>query len=92
MFTSRFVVLALLTFLAGANAGCATCEETLEVDGVAAYKLVSSSVDSKNGFTVCNYADKKGGKVACEYHTDSGLYEGGDDLCPRLSRMDTYGC
>ncbi|KAG1881392.1 hypothetical protein C8R48DRAFT_667266 [Suillus tomentosus] len=67
MFTSRFTIFALLTFLAGVNAGCATCPETLEVDGVATYKLVSSYVKSKNGFTECSYTDKKGDEVTCEY-------------------------
>ncbi|KAG2138437.1 uncharacterized protein EDB93DRAFT_1253393 [Suillus bovinus] len=67
MFTSRFTILALLAFLAGANVGCATCQETLEVNGVATYELVSSYVKSDNGFTECSYVDKKGDEVACEY-------------------------
>ncbi|KAG1720106.1 hypothetical protein EDB19DRAFT_1836208 [Suillus lakei] len=67
MFTPRFAILALFTFLAGANAGCATCQETLEVDGVATYELVSDYVKSDNGFTVCNYVDEKGDVATCEY-------------------------
>ncbi|KAG1748187.1 CHAT domain-containing protein [Suillus lakei] len=67
MFTSRFAILALLTFLAGANARCATCDETLEVDGAAAYKLVSNTEDSDSGYTVCKYVDNKGDQVTCEY-------------------------
>jgi hypothetical protein len=53
MFTSRFTILALLTFLAGVNAGCATCEQTLEVDDAATYQLVSSYWKQDNGWTVC---------------------------------------
>ncbi|KAG1717889.1 hypothetical protein EDB19DRAFT_1805739 [Suillus lakei] len=90
MFTSRFVILALLTFLAGANAGCATCDDTLEVDGVAVYTLVNSTTEY-NGYTLCTYTNKLGTDVTCEY-SDSGVYEDGDDICPRVSRMDTYGC
>ncbi|KAG1802657.1 uncharacterized protein HD556DRAFT_1437719 [Suillus plorans] len=67
MFTSRLTIFALLTFLAGVNAGCATCPETLDVDGVATYELVSNYVKSENGFTECSYTDKKGDEVTCEY-------------------------
>ncbi|KAG2142929.1 hypothetical protein DEU56DRAFT_792571 [Suillus clintonianus] len=91
MFTSRFTILALLTFLAGANAGCATCQNTLEVNGVATYTLVSYYVKSDNGFTECSYVDKKGDQVTCEY-TNVGLLEDGDSTCPQWSRMDGYGC
>ncbi|KAG1781276.1 hypothetical protein EV702DRAFT_1075275 [Suillus placidus] len=92
MFTARFAMLALLAFLTGANAGCATCQETLEVNGVATYELVSSYVRSENGFTVCDYVDNKNGdEVTCEY-TNVGLLEDGDSYCPQWSRMDGYGC
>ncbi|KAG1717888.1 hypothetical protein EDB19DRAFT_1838936 [Suillus lakei] len=65
-FTSRFTILALLTFLAGANAECATCNATLEV-GTTSYELVNSTLESANGFTLCTYLDNKGDKVTCEY-------------------------
>ncbi|KAG2096753.1 uncharacterized protein F5147DRAFT_817120 [Suillus discolor] len=67
MFTSRFTILALLTLLAGANAGCATCEETLYDDGVAAYVLVDTYVKSENGFTECSYMNDQDDEVTCEY-------------------------
>lgn len=54
MFTSRFAFLALLTFLARANAGCATCDDTVEVDGVAIYTLANSTVEY-NGYLLCTY-------------------------------------
>ncbi|KAG1786123.1 uncharacterized protein HD556DRAFT_1449978 [Suillus plorans] len=63
MFTSRFTILALLTLLAGANVGCATCQETLKV-GSSTYELVSSYVESENGYMECSYVDKKGDEVA----------------------------
>ncbi|KAG1888375.1 hypothetical protein F4604DRAFT_1717177 [Suillus subluteus] len=93
MFTARVTILALFAFLAGVNAGCATCEETLEIDGVVAYKLVSEYVRSDNGYTVCEYSsvDKSGDEVTCEY-ANVGLLEDGDDVCPKWSRMDGYGC
>ncbi|KAG1808469.1 hypothetical protein EV424DRAFT_1425200 [Suillus variegatus] len=91
MFTSRLTIFTLLTFLAGVNAGCATCPETLDADGVATYELVSSYVKSENGFTECSYTDKKGDEVTCEY-ADNGLLEDGDSKCPGLSRKDDYGC
>lgn len=55
MFTSHFTILALLTFLAGVNAsgGCATCQQTIEVDGVATYELVNYYWKEVNGFTEC---------------------------------------
>lgn len=52
MFTSCFTILALLAFLVGANAACATCQETLNVDGVT-YELVTSSWKMNNGNVVC---------------------------------------
>jgi hypothetical protein len=55
MFTARFTVFALLTFLAGANAGCATCEDTIEVNGDVTYELVSDSMNYDNGYTLCKY-------------------------------------
>lgn len=54
MFTSRFAFLALLTFLARANAGCATCDDTVEVDGVAVYTLANSTIEY-NGYLICTY-------------------------------------
>ncbi|KAG1786137.1 uncharacterized protein HD556DRAFT_1507650 [Suillus plorans] len=72
MFTSRFTILAVLTLLAGANAGCATCQETLYDRGVAAYELVSTYVKSENGFTECSYVDKEGDEVNCEYMNGQG--------------------
>ncbi|KAG1881391.1 hypothetical protein C8R48DRAFT_680803 [Suillus tomentosus] len=66
MFTSRFTILALFAFLVGANAACATCQETLDVDGVT-YELVTSLWKMNNGNVVCNYLDKKGDEVTCEY-------------------------
>ncbi|KAG2124378.1 hypothetical protein DEU56DRAFT_917066 [Suillus clintonianus] len=89
MFTSHFTILALLAFLAGANAGCAICDATLEVDGAAVYTLVNSTVEH-DGYTLCTYESKLGTEVTCEY-SDSGVYEDGDDLCPLVSRSDTYG-
>ncbi|KAG2745687.1 hypothetical protein P692DRAFT_20836359 [Suillus brevipes Sb2] len=93
MFTSRFTILALLTFLVGVNAsgGCATCQQTIEVDGVATYELVNYTWKDVNGFTDCYYVDKKGDTVTCEY-TNVGTLEDGDEVCPQWSRMDTYGC
>ncbi|KAG1830423.1 hypothetical protein EV424DRAFT_1376522 [Suillus variegatus] len=68
MFTSRLTIFALLTFLAGVNAGCAACEETLYgVDSATTYKLVSNYEKSENGYTECGYMDKKGDSVTCEY-------------------------
>lgn len=55
MLTARFTIFALLTFLAGANAGCATCDTTLEVNGQVTYKLVDSYMNYDNGYTVCEY-------------------------------------
>ncbi|KAG2138448.1 uncharacterized protein EDB93DRAFT_1165704 [Suillus bovinus] len=91
MFTSCFTILALLAFLSGANAQCATCQEALYVDGVATYELLSNYVKSENGFTECSYEDKKGNKVTCEYRND-GLLEDGDSKYPKWSRKDEYGC
>ncbi|KAG2059509.1 hypothetical protein BDR06DRAFT_949562 [Suillus hirtellus] len=91
MFTSRITILMLLTFLAGANAGCATCPQSLDVDGVAIYELVTSYVKAENGFTECSYVDKLGDVVTCEY-TDGGELKSGDEKCPKISRKDDYGC
>lgn len=90
MFTSHFAFLALLTFLARANAGCATCAATVEVDGVAVYTLTNSTLEY-DGSTLCVYTSKAGTEVTCEY-SDSGLYEDGDDLCPTIARGHTAGC
>ncbi|KAG1830422.1 hypothetical protein EV424DRAFT_292250 [Suillus variegatus] len=86
MFTSCLTILALLTLLAGANAGCATCQETLKV-GSSTYELVSSYVESENGYTECSYVDKKGDEVTCVY-TDDGKLANGDWKCPGWSRKD----
>ncbi|KIK33213.1 hypothetical protein CY34DRAFT_813787 [Suillus luteus UH-Slu-Lm8-n1] len=91
MITARFAIFALLAFLAGANAGCATCEETLEVNGDVTYELVSSYMNYDNGYTTCRYVDKSGDTVTCEY-ANVGLLEDGDKACPRWSRMDGGGC
>ncbi|KAG2754288.1 hypothetical protein P692DRAFT_20827801 [Suillus brevipes Sb2] len=91
MFTARFTVFALLTFLAGANAGCATCEDTIEVNGDVTYELVSDSMNYDNGYTLCKYVDTSGDTVTCEY-TNVGLLEDGDKVCPQWSRMDGGGC
>lgn len=90
MFTSRFAFLALLTFLARANAGCATCDDTVEVDGVAVYTLTNSTIEY-NGNLLCTYTSKVGTELTCEY-SDSGVYEDGDDLCPTIARGHTAGC
>ncbi|KAG2138447.1 uncharacterized protein EDB93DRAFT_1165700 [Suillus bovinus] len=94
MFASRFAILALFTFLAGANAtttSCAACEDTLEVDGMAVYTLANSTVET-NGYTLCTYTNSKlGTKVSCEY-SDTGIYEDGDSLCPLVSRAHARGC
>lgn len=55
MLTARFTIFALLTFLAGANAGCATCEKTLEVMGDETYELVNGYMNYENGYTICKY-------------------------------------
>ncbi|KAG2152764.1 hypothetical protein DEU56DRAFT_775929 [Suillus clintonianus] len=91
MLTSHFTILALLTFLTGANAGCAACADTLEVDGVAVYTLVNSTIEYKDGYTLCTYENILGLEVTCEY-SDRGAYVDGDDLCPRGSKSDTIGC
>ncbi|KAG2097764.1 uncharacterized protein F5147DRAFT_366650 [Suillus discolor] len=91
MFTSRFAITALFAFLAGANASCSACDNTLEVDGVALYTLANSTVET-NGYTLCTYTNSKlGTKVTCEY-SDAGIYEDGDDLCPHMARVHTHGC
>ncbi|KAG1727486.1 uncharacterized protein EDB91DRAFT_892290 [Suillus paluster] len=52
MFSSRFVILALLSFLAGTNATqCAKCSDTLDYNG-SALKLTSSTVYPE-GLTAC---------------------------------------
>ncbi|KAG2111319.1 uncharacterized protein F5147DRAFT_687226 [Suillus discolor] len=92
MFTSRLTILALLAFLVGANAACATCQETLSVNGVVTYKLVTSSWNMMNGFVDCNYMDKKGDEVTCEYE-ESGVFKDGDsNMCPQNSRKNIFGC
>ncbi|KAG1787625.1 uncharacterized protein HD556DRAFT_1312656 [Suillus plorans] len=82
MFTSRFnAIIALFAFLAGANASCSACDNTLEVDGVAVYTLANSTAET-NGYTLCTYTNSKlGTKVTCEY-SDAGIYQDGDELCP----------
>ncbi|KAG2097765.1 uncharacterized protein F5147DRAFT_366697 [Suillus discolor] len=66
MFTSRFTILTLLTFLAGANAGCATCNRTLEV-GTTSYRLVNSTLQSAKAY-ICTYEDNAGDVATCEYY------------------------
>ncbi|KAG1898782.1 uncharacterized protein F5891DRAFT_1028639, partial [Suillus fuscotomentosus] len=93
MFTSRLTIFALLTFLAGVNAGCAACEETLYgVDSATTYKLVSNYEKSENGYTECGYMDKKGDSVTCEYKDDGWLVADGDSKCPKLSKKNDPEC
>ncbi|KAG2138441.1 uncharacterized protein EDB93DRAFT_1106399 [Suillus bovinus] len=56
MFTSRFAILTLLTFLAGVNANgtCAMCDDTVDFEGVALYTLANSTVET-NGYTLCKH-------------------------------------
>ncbi|KAG1768786.1 hypothetical protein EDD22DRAFT_870645 [Suillus occidentalis] len=93
MLTARFTIFALFTFLASANAGCATCDTTLEVNGQVTYELVDSYMKYDNGYTVCEYVGTTalGGKVTCEYG-NMGWLEDGDNVCPRFSEMDGGGC
>ncbi|KAG1839002.1 hypothetical protein C8R48DRAFT_93728 [Suillus tomentosus] len=91
MFTSRFAVLALFAFLAGANANgtCAMCQNTVDIEGVAVYTLANSTVET-SGYTLCSYTNTKLGiKVTCEYSSD-GAFQDGDELCP--SKVGTYSC
>ncbi|KAG1786136.1 uncharacterized protein HD556DRAFT_1449994 [Suillus plorans] len=83
MFTSRFAVLALFAFFAGANANgtCAMCQDTVDIEGVAVYTLANSTVET-SGYTLCSYTNTKLGiKVTCEYSSD-GAFQDGDELCP----------
>ncbi|KAG2142946.1 hypothetical protein DEU56DRAFT_792630 [Suillus clintonianus] len=80
MFTSRFALLALLTFLAGANAECAKCDTTLKV-GTTTYTLVGNTLEHANGWTLCTYSDNAGDKVVCEY-SNGGIIIDGDAVCP----------
>ncbi|KAG2059507.1 hypothetical protein BDR06DRAFT_1017876 [Suillus hirtellus] len=82
MFTSHFAIIALFAFLAGANASCVACHNTIESDGVV-YTLYNSTVES-NGYTLCTYDSKSGTDIACEY-SDNGIRQDGDELSARDS-------
>ncbi|KAG2076402.1 hypothetical protein BDR04DRAFT_1090432 [Suillus decipiens] len=84
MFSTHLTVLALLTFLAGANAGCTPCAATLtRIDGMT-YKLAHSSVGIENSYVECDYRDKLGNEVICQYDSNTGLLERDNDNegCP----------
>ncbi|KAG2366460.1 hypothetical protein BDR07DRAFT_1606859 [Suillus spraguei] len=67
MFTAHLTVLALLTFLAGANAGCSPCAATwTRIDGMT-YKLAYSSVEVGDSYVECGYSNKLGNDVNCQY-------------------------
>ncbi|KAG1768600.1 hypothetical protein EV702DRAFT_1203227 [Suillus placidus] len=88
MFAARFAILALLTFLAGANAGCPTCQEIFEV-GDEVYILTNCmrSGDA-SGYTVCIYQSSLNDDEAeCEYNKD-GVLVVGDSVCPKISVVD----
>ncbi|KAG2348387.1 hypothetical protein BDR05DRAFT_956986 [Suillus weaverae] len=89
MFAVRFAILALLTFLAGANAGCdsPTCQEIFEV-GDAVYILLKC-MRSGDGFTVCIYEGSiKEDEAECEYSDKDGSLVAGDSVCPKTSKVD----
>ncbi|KAG1730103.1 uncharacterized protein EDB91DRAFT_1157805 [Suillus paluster] len=82
MFTSRTIIFALLSFIAGANA-CIKCPATLKLDGVDT-KLYDTYPD--NQVTFCYYSNPKvaGGvdpSVYCQYYTDTGVWLGGIKSC-----------
>ncbi|KAG1830411.1 hypothetical protein EV424DRAFT_292033 [Suillus variegatus] len=85
MFTSRFAILTLLTFLVGANAECATCNRTLEV-GTTSYRLVNSTLQSAKGY-ICTYEDNTGDVATCEYYASGGYYMDGGNLCQHVSSL-----
>ncbi|KAG2138445.1 uncharacterized protein EDB93DRAFT_725170 [Suillus bovinus] len=86
MVAPRFTgILALLTFLAGANAECATCNHTLEV-GTTSYRLVNTTLESASGY-ICTYEDSAGDMATCEYYVSGGYVMVGDELCPHVSSL-----
>ncbi|KAG1734256.1 uncharacterized protein EDB91DRAFT_1147101 [Suillus paluster] len=74
MFSSRSIMFALLSFLAGANA-CIQCPRILNYEGTL-MKLLSTV--PKGRVTYCNYSPP----VNCQYYTNNGRMSGGPNFCP----------
>ncbi|KAG1734270.1 uncharacterized protein EDB91DRAFT_1147170 [Suillus paluster] len=75
MSTSRTIIFALLSFLAGVNA-CLQCAASLDVDGSA---VALSKTFLNDGVRYCIY----GSSANCQYDAKDGLFVEGDDACPR---------
>ncbi|KAG1730988.1 uncharacterized protein EDB91DRAFT_1155925 [Suillus paluster] len=81
MFTSPFIMFALVSFLAGANA-CIRCPATVRVDG-GTKKLHDNT--TRDQFTYCNYDSVPLylSSTVCIYHLDNGqLVPNQADFCP----------
>ncbi|KAG1740445.1 uncharacterized protein EDB91DRAFT_1132453, partial [Suillus paluster] len=81
MFTSRSIIFALISFLAGANA-CVQCPATLNTNS-RVMKLHNTLPDVS--FTACVYdINNSGGPtVSCQYDNDDGELVYGFQSCPR---------
>ncbi|KAG1722695.1 uncharacterized protein EDB91DRAFT_1174344 [Suillus paluster] len=83
MFTSRSIMFALFSFLAGANA-CIQCPPTLQVDGSTSTLAESFPLgDHKHLFCVYNNDKLKGydASVSCEYDIANGRFSKGYESC-----------
>ncbi|KAG1750598.1 uncharacterized protein EDB91DRAFT_1108343 [Suillus paluster] len=95
MLTSRSMMFALLSFLAGANA-CVSCPSTLTVNGVVVkqYNVIPIAAVQ---ITYCEYMTSDGTQITCDYHTETGkLYYGSRaknkivtpyNSCPRTATL-----
>ncbi|KAG1723070.1 uncharacterized protein EDB91DRAFT_1173601 [Suillus paluster] len=75
MFTSRCITLALLSFLAGANACTPKCPATVKVSYTTA-KLTQTIPQDYGVECVYNLSG-----VSCDFNSDGGLIDG-DPACP----------
>ncbi|KAG1723366.1 uncharacterized protein EDB91DRAFT_1173082 [Suillus paluster] len=93
MFTSRTIIFASLSFLAGANA-CVQCPATVK-DGVSAIKVYDVTTDSQTTFCMyynSNDANGDGPTIFCQYHTRNGQFIDGHKSCARTATVKEDDC
>ncbi|KAG1734218.1 uncharacterized protein EDB91DRAFT_1147068, partial [Suillus paluster] len=89
MFTSRSIMFALISFLAGANA-CVQCPATVRVGGSTKKLRDTNTLDN---FTYCNYDDVTlySSTIYCMYHPDNGkLVADQFDFCPAAATVKDH--
>ncbi|KAG1730112.1 uncharacterized protein EDB91DRAFT_1157866 [Suillus paluster] len=84
MFTSRFIIFALLSLLAGANA-CVQCPSSVKVNNSAtelSKTLPDVSVTSCIYYVYTPNSNNEDSSVTCQYDTSNGKLSGGYKSCP----------